>query len=290
VFVLKSPLGFLLLLILALVLSVVLRRGRDISLINDDVRPHWRVLLIGFFVYLTVCLLSRLDISIRHFTIPIALLILMLAPLPRMTDFVPMRRPLQILTAVLVVCCFVAVAPAYPYFFPFVNSLGHGHPAYCLLNDSNVDWNQSLQDVDAFARSHGIKELKLDWLALSDASLIVPGAQAWDCETASSADAGQWVVVSAVVILENRNCGWLEQYPHQSIARGGMYAFHLPDPLPAAGSAGGPPLPADRKVFFGVPFDIRGVTVDMERHPERISTTLKGVFEKFAQQSGKKPH
>ena len=40
--------------------------------------------MIGFFTFLAVCLLSRLDISIRHFMMPIALLILMLAPLPNM--------------------------------------------------------------------------------------------------------------------------------------------------------------------------------------------------------------
>ncbi len=128
----------------------------------------------GFFVYLVICLVSQLDISIRHFTIPIALLILMLAPLPRMLSFVRWRRPLQAVTVVLVASCFYAVIAAYPYLFPFVNTLGMDIPAYQLVNDSNVDWNQSLPEVDRFARSHGMSEVKLDWLALSDPSVVVP--------------------------------------------------------------------------------------------------------------------
>ncbi len=288
VFVLKSPLGFLLLLVLAATLWFVVRQ-RNVSLVNEEARPHWRVLITGFFVFLVVCLLSRLDISIRHFTIPIVLLILMLAPVPRMTGLVRSRRPLQTLVASLVVSCFVAVIPAYPHFFPFINILGFGRPAYRLVNDSNVDWNQSLPEVGRFAQARRMKEVKLDFLALADPSLVVPEARPWDCQAATSADAGQWVVVSAVMILENRNCGWLEQYPKEAIAQGGMYAFHLPDPLPAAGTRGGPPLPRDRKAFFGAPFDIRGMTINLERNPEKTVRAMKEVAERFKQQSAKKP-
>jgi hypothetical protein len=40
-------------------------------------------------------------------------------------------------------CLFNAVR-AYPYYFPYINGLSFGRPAYTLVNDSNVDWNQSL--------------------------------------------------------------------------------------------------------------------------------------------------
>ncbi len=289
VFVLKSPLGYLLLLVMAAVLWAVLRHRRDISLINRNVLPHWRVLMIGFFVFLVLCILSQLDISIRHFTIPMVLLLLMLAPLPRMLSlFSARRRPLQLVTAALVASCFFAVVPAYPYFFPFVNSLALGRPVYQLVNDSNVDWNQTLPEVEQYTRAHGWAEVKLDWLALADPSAVVPEVRPWDCQAASPSDAGQWVVVSAVMILENRNCGWLERYPHEPIAHGGMYAFHLPDLLPPAGAAGGPPLPVDRKAFFGTPFDIRSLIVDLERHPERIAPAMKEMAKRYKQQSTKK--
>ena len=296
VFVLKSPLGFLLLLLLAAILWLLLRRrpalqlvDADLQLVNEGLRPHWRVLMVGFVVFVAMCLLSRLNISLRHFTIPTALLILMLAPLPRLLNMAPWRTPLLILTAALVASCFVAAVSAYPYFFPFVNSLSFGRPTYRVVNDSNVDWNQSLPDVNRYARAHQMKEVKLDWLALADPSLIVPGARAWDCQAASSADAGQWVVVAAVMILEERNCGWLERYPHEPIAHGGMYAFHLPDPLPAAGTDGGPPVISNRKAFFGTPFDIRGWIIEMEQHPEVIAPGMRQLADLYKRQTVQKP-
>jgi hypothetical protein len=143
VFALKSTLGFLLLLLLAAIAGIICRK-LDTGAIPATLRPHWRVLIIGFFVVLTVCLLSRLDISIRHFMVPIALLTLMLAPLPRMISTLPQRRMLQAVIVALVVSCFLPILLAYPYFFPFVNSLAFGYPAYYVVNDSNVSWNEGL--------------------------------------------------------------------------------------------------------------------------------------------------
>src|SRR5260370_121067 len=56
VFAVKSTLGFLLLLLPAATVGIVWRKP-DAGAIPDTVRPHWRVLMIGFFVFLTVCLL-----------------------------------------------------------------------------------------------------------------------------------------------------------------------------------------------------------------------------------------
>lgn len=267
VFALKSTLGFLLLLLLAAVLSIRSRR-RGTRLIPDEVRAHWRVLAVGFFVYLVVCLLSRLDISIRHFMVPIALLTLMLAPLPRIIAALPRPRIFQAATVLLVIACFVPILVAYPYFFAFVNSLALGRPVYYLLNDSNVSWNEALPAVERFVREQQLARINLDWASLSDPALVIPEAQAWDCQAPAPADAGQWVAVAAVSILENHNCGYLQQYPHRQLAAGSFYVFRLPSPIPGVGTPGGPPAPAERKIMWGTPFDLREWTIQAERHPE----------------------
>jgi 4-amino-4-deoxy-L-arabinose transferase-like glycosyltransferase len=284
VFVLKSTLGFLLLLLLTAIVGIMSHRRR-ISVIPDEVRPHWRVLVIGFFVFLTVCLLSRLDISIRHFMVPIALLILMLAPLPRMINALPQRRLLEATTVLLVFSCVVPILLAYPYFFPFVNSLACGRPAYYLLNDSNVSWNEGLPAVTLFARQQQLKEIKIDWASLSDPALIVPQAQIWDCQAPTDRDADHWVAVTAVSILENHNCGYLQQYPHRQLAGGAFYAFKLPTPIPPAGMPGGPPVPSERKIMWGMPFDLRAWTVNVQRHPEQLPVEMPLLMQKFQQQS-----
>jgi hypothetical protein len=282
VFALKSTLGFLALLAMAAVAGVVARK-KKLRAIPETVRPHWRVLMTGFFVYLTICLLSLLDLGIRHFLMPVALLILMLAPLPRTIGALPGRRLWQTAVAVAAVSSFVAIAMAYPYFLPFVNSLGFGRPAYWLLNDCNVSWNDGLPEVERFAEEHRLTDIPLDWASLTDPTQVVPQARDWDCQEPSERDAGQWVAVAAVSILENHNCGYLQQYPHRKLAGGSFYVFQLPSPIPQPSQPGGPPVPEERKLLWGMPIDIRSFAVTVERHPERMAADMETMGKKMQQ-------
>jgi len=283
VFALKSTLGFLVLLTMAAAAGVLARKS-DVHAIPSEFRPHWRVLMTGFFVYLTICLLSLLDMSIRHFLMPIAFLILMLAPLPRMVRALPGRRLWQAAIAAAAISSFAAIAFAYPYLMPFVNSLALGHPAYQLVNDSNVSWNEALPEVERFVRDRRLTEIELDWASLNDPALVVPEARMWDCQAPSDRDAGHWVAVAAVSILENHDCGYLQQYPHEKLGGGAYYMFQLPVPIPPAGQPGGPPAESDRRIMWGMPFDLRNWAVNVERHPDRLVPEMHELMEKFQQQ------
>jgi len=282
VFVLKSTLGFLALLTIAAAAGLLARKG-GVRAVPDAVRPHWRVLMTGFFVYLTICLLSLLDLGMRHFLMPAALLILMLAPLPRMIGALPGRRLWQTAVAMSAIGSFAAIAMAYPYFLPFVNSLAFGHPVYQLVNDSNVSWNDGLPEVERFVEEHRLTGIALDWASLADPTLVVPQARDWDCQEPSERDAGQWVAIAAVSILENHTCGYLQQYPHQPLAGGSFYVFQLPTPIPPQGQPGGPPAPSERKILWGMPMDIRGFAVSVERHPERMAADMEAMGKKMQQ-------
>ena len=282
VFALKSTLGFLVLLTMAAAAGVLARK-RGVHAIPIELCPHWRVLMTGFFVYLTVCLLSLLDLSIRHFMMPIILLILMLAPLPRMVRALPGRKLWQAAIAAAAVSSFAAIALAYPYLMPFVNSLAFGHPAYQLVNDSNVSWNEALPEVERFAQERHLTEIELDWASLSDPAVVVPQARMWDCQDPTDRDAGHWVAVAAVSILENHNCGYLQQYPHVPLGGGSYYVFQLPTPIPPAGQPGGPPPVSGRKLMWGMPLDARTFAVKVERHPERLEEEMRAMAEKFQQ-------
>lgn len=279
VFALKSTLGFLLLLALAAAAGVAWRKRAPV--IPEAVRPHWRVLLVSFFVVCSVCILSHLNMSIRHFLLPIVLLILILAPLPRMIS--AFRRPWvwRATTIGFVTASFAAVLSAYPYFMPFVNSLAFGQPVYALVNDSNVSWNEGLPAVEQFAREQGLTRVRLDWASMSDAAAVVPEAEMWNCQKPAPEDAGQWVVVAAVSILENRNCSYLRQYPARSLAGGSFYAFQMPAAIPAAGAPGGPPPLSDYKEMWGMPFDARAWIVNVDRHPDQLPSEMKSVIDKF---------
>src|SRR5581483_2003182 len=142
---------------------------------------------------------------------------------------------------------------AYPYYIPFLNSLSLGRPGYELVNDSNLDWNQALPDVQRFVERRGLGSVLIDDYGFSEPAVYVPRARFWNCQQPSPSDAGQWAVVSANMIIESHNCPWLLRYPHETLAGGSMYAFELPSVIPVAGVPGGPPLPKDYHNFGGTP-------------------------------------
>jgi hypothetical protein len=302
VFALKSSLGFLCLLLLSLIAAVTRKMRATVStpVIPPHAATHWRVLWIGLLVFTLACILSPLDLSIRHFSVPCALLILLLALLPGMLDELRARtRPgaafvTAVALALVASCLFIAVR-AYPYYFPFINSLSFGHPAYALLNDSNVDWNQSLPEVQRFAEQHGLQkigQIGLDEYGFSDPTPFLPQARPWNCQKPAQSDGGQWAALSANMIMDGHNCVWLLQYSHQALAGGSTYVVQLPAQIPAPGSAGGPPLPSAFHEFGGAPFDVRGLFSHVMQHPDdlpRAQEWMQSAFSSGPNPSGPPP-
>jgi hypothetical protein len=87
------------------------------------------------------------------------------------------------------------------------------------------------------------------------------------------------------MILDGHNCGWLLQYPHEPLAGGSMYAFHLPEHIPPAGSPGGPPVPAAFRQFAGAPIDIRSFFLDLMHNPERMPKAMEEMQARFKSQN-----
>jgi hypothetical protein len=296
VFVLKSSLGFLGLLVLALSLALRQKRReeRNTPTIPTDLIIHWRVLWVSLVVFTGFCLLSRLDISIRHFSVPLVLLVLLLAALPRMVERFRLSaltpgRLVGALAGVLTLSCLFAAVRAYPYYFPYINTFSLGRPAYALVNDSNLDWNQSLPDVKRFADQRGLERIDLDEYGFNDPTVTVPQSEFWDCQRPTAADDGQWAVVSANMIMDGHNCVWLMQYSHQPLAGGSMYAVHLPEHIPPAGSLGGPPLPSAFHEFAGAPFDMRGFFLDLIRHPDKLPQAMQEMQDRFSSSNKSEP-
>lgn len=282
---LKSPLAFLLLLALAIAIALVIKtsRGTQFSAIPAGMELHWRCLWVSLVIFTVACMLNRLDISIRHFSIPLALVILLLAPLPRMLEHLrqenwrPARAATWVTVALAAIAAFTAIR-TYPNYFSFLNTLSMGRPGYALVNDSNLDWNQSLPEVEKFVRQYGLNHVFLDEYGLSDPHAYVPQAQPWDCQKPAPSDGGQWAVVSANLIADGSNCGWLLDYPHQKLAGGSMYAFQLPHLIPAAGTPGGPPTPENYRFFGGMGVngeDFRTIIGNCIRDPQQLGPTMR---------------
>src|SRR5207244_4807404 len=109
--------------------------------------------------------------------------------------------------------------------------------------------------------------IAVDEYGFSDPTVFVPRAHVWNCQTPAPEDLGQWVALSANMILDGHNCQWLMQYPHEALAGGSMYAVHLYAQIPAAGRPGGAPLPLFFRPFGRAPFVIPGFFLPPSPHP-----------------------
>lgn len=295
-FVLKSTIAFLALLAVGLAVAGLARSTlpRN-SAIPAELAFHWRAVWAFLFVFVGACMFSRLDIGIRHFAVPLALLVLALAPLPRALDQLRLVRwvPAQVLTALVVVLVCASVTTAardYPNYIPFLNSFSFGHPAYTLVNDSNLDWDQSLPRAESIIRQNGWQHVLVDEYGFSDPSVYIPGAEFWNCQRPSAADAGRFAVVSAGMIEDGHNCLWLMNYPHQAIAGGSMYTFQLPSVIPPAGQPGGPPPEAEWRTFGGLPtggLDFRRIFFDCIRDPNQLQPSFDQIVGRFRQMEKK---
>ena len=300
IFLLKSQLSFLLLLLLAAVAAVLAKRSLPAqspaqpaaqpaaqTLIPAEMRMHWRSVWISLAVFVAACMLNRLNLSIRHFSTALALIVLLLAPLPvalkRLRDSMPQVARLgSWLTIALVLTSIVTAIRVYPNYIPFLNTLSMGRPGYALVNDSNLDWNHALPQVESFVQQHGLQQVLLEPYAISDPTPYVPQALPWDCQQPVAHDGGQWAVVSANFIMNDGNCVWLLQYPHQALAAGSMYAVHLPEMIPAAGQPAGPPLPADYHYFAGMhqgDFNPLSLMSECIRDPQQLQPAMDRIQE-----------
>jgi hypothetical protein len=298
-FLLKSPLSFLLLLLLVTATALLVKRrspakSRLPTGTNTGIDLRWRAIWVSLAVFVAACLLSRLDMSIRHFLIALALIILLLAPLPRALERLRPSSPQAArignwLTIALVLASLVAASRAYPNYLPYLNILGLGRPGYLLVNDSNLDWNQALPDVESFVRQRAAKQVLLEEYGFVDPAAYLPEAVPWDCQQPAPQDGGQWAAVSANYIADSGNCIWLMQYPQQILAGGSMYVVQLPVIIPPAGQPGGPPLPADYRYFLGVQnFDARKILLNCVRGPQQLQPTMDGIEVLREQYSKKK--
>jgi hypothetical protein len=298
-FVLKSQFSFLLLLLLGLAVAIFTRAQAPAQPENPSIPAglelHWRCAWVSLIVYVAACMLNRLDISMRHFLIALALMTLLLAPLPRLLRGLGATRP-QFATAgagltfLLVFLSLVSAVRAYPNYFPYINWLGMGKPAYMLVNDSNLDWDHAFPEVEQFALKHSQSVVLLDRYGFSEPEFYAPHARLWDCQNTAATDAGHWAIVSGNNLADARNCEWLMKYSPQALAGGSMYAFHLPDPIPPAGSPGGPPERKDWHFFGGnlMPFDLRETFSVCLRDPTQLEPTFQRIMDMSRQMRDQK--
>ena len=226
----KSTLAFVAAPTLSLAVSLAARFGRTpATAVRAGMEFHWRALWLGMVILTCACLVSPMTISIRHFSVPLALLSLLLAPVPRLMANLQGARLTVWIAAALAAASVVTAIRAWPNYMPFLNSFALGRPGYELVSDSNLDWDTELPEVERFVQSHGLDRVLVDSYNIADPSVYVPQGRLWDCQAATAADAGLWAFVSANNFADAENCGWMLAIPHPGLAAA---AFFLSSPPP----------------------------------------------------------
>lgn len=151
-FVIKSTLGFLLLLILALTAAHLWRKERARELL---------FLLLPAGLYFTVAIFSHLDIGHRHILPIYPFLIVFIAA--GAAVLLHRSRVWAVVVTVLLVMHVVSSLRAFPTYLPYSNEVWGGpSQTWKVLGDSNVGWSSGLKALQVYVHDHGIQSC---WLA-----------------------------------------------------------------------------------------------------------------------------
>jgi hypothetical protein len=165
VFVVKSTLGFLLLLGLVLASK---------SLGPAKKRREVLFMALPALLYFLVRLTSNLDIGVRHILPVYSFLIVLIAA--GAWALIERRRAWVYTLAALLVLHVVSSLRAYPDYLAYSNEVGGG-PAktYRILTDSNVDWGQSLIEAEEYLHARHISDCWIAYYSVLDpASYNIP--------------------------------------------------------------------------------------------------------------------
>lgn len=146
-FLIKSTLGFLLLLVLALTVAHLWRKERARELL---------FLLLPAGLYFTMAIISHLDIGHRHILPIYPFLIVFIAAGAAM--LMRRSRPWAAVVAVLLLMHVVSSLRAYPTYLPYSNEIWGGPSnTWKVLDDSNAGWASGMKALDHYIQQHHIQ-------------------------------------------------------------------------------------------------------------------------------------
>ncbi len=229
----KLPPGMVVLLLLLIVVAIVKRSKRaSIPSFANETRIYLLALNSYLIVFVVASLRSRMNIGIRHFSVPITIMVVLIAcVVPLSKALLPLRmdRLAQAAMVLLAISCVISSLLAYPHYIAYYNCFRMGTPKQDIVAESNLDWGQSLPAVRDFAAEHSVNGMYLDPMSPLDPDVYVPGSVAWRCDDPDPA-APAWAAVSADYLVKQApTCVGLMRYRHWPVAGGSMYVFRITD-------------------------------------------------------------
>ncbi len=220
-FLLKEPLPFILLMLLALFLAF-----------KKGVSPvEWEMLLV-IAVYWFFSITSNLNIGVRHILPTIPFIYILTAS--QISNWIKNSVKKSLFILVLLVWTSVSVISVWPSFLAYYNEIAGGPDGgYMIAVDSNLDWGQDILRLSQFIEKNNIKEIKLDYFSGAPAEYYIKTAKiiSFNREVPQKG----WLAVSASVLqgackggkipcsYSERSYTWLDQ--HKPITKIGYSIF-----------------------------------------------------------------
>jgi Dolichyl-phosphate-mannose-protein mannosyltransferase len=152
-FALKTSLPFLLVSIAALFWALWR------LLLKRDYRFLW--LMVPLLIYVTVSMISTINIGVRHFLPAFMFLFIMSGAL--LDRLLRVRYPRHLAVALVVLLLSwttVEALRSYPDYVPYLNQLASNHPHWWYLSDSNVEWGDDARELATYLHARGETEVR----------------------------------------------------------------------------------------------------------------------------------
>jgi hypothetical protein len=222
---------FVLVAIIAAICLPRMRRAKSVIVANPN-RLHVRSIVAGLIVFAAIAMSSKLNVGVRHFSVPITFSVLLsslIVPLTR--SFFASKRRVFIFSAMagLALSCLVTALLTYPHYLSYFNFFRLNMPKQEIAQNSNLNWGQSMEEVVAFFRERGVSAPYLDTGSTPiDPRAYIEGAHLWNCEKPDPV--AEWVAISAYNLSHlTPACLGLQRYPSWSIGDGAVMVFHITD-------------------------------------------------------------
>ncbi|MGA2602877.1 MAG: glycosyltransferase family 39 protein [Verrucomicrobiia bacterium] len=115
--------------------------------------------LIGALLYLTLAMVNKVDIGVRHLLPMFPMLSVVIG-----IEAAQARRPAQIVSSLLVVWLAILMALAHPFYIQYFNEFAGGSKnGYQYLLDSNLDWGQDVKRLKRFLDNRHITHIYINY-------------------------------------------------------------------------------------------------------------------------------
>jgi hypothetical protein len=212
VFATKTPVAFLLLLIVAV--SVAARR------IREPAQWYWLVAAASYFL---CAMTSRSDLGFRHLIPAMVFLYIWMGSLAQQLRT---RRWLTLVTTALILWLAVDFGLSSDRYFGYFNELV-GDRGYLVATDSNLDWGQDLKRIRAYLDRHAeIDAPYVEYPADGPSSLDYYGIRHRPTHAVTPADSG--VLIIGVTRLSDPSFAFLRALPIADRITPGVFVYTLP--------------------------------------------------------------